>query len=94
MIKNSLSGKKILLGVTGCIAAYKSAFIVRELIKKDAEVKVVMTPSAAEFISPLTLSTLSQNEVIVNTFPESQKNGSKLNTWHISAAVWADMPCI
>ena len=91
MIKNSLSGKKILLGVTGCIAAYKSAFIVRELIKKDAEVKVVMTPSAAEFISPLTLSTLSQNEVIVNTFLESQKNGSKLNTWHISAAVWADL---
>ena len=91
MIKNSLSGKKILLGVTGCIAAYKSAFIVRDLIKKGAEVKVVMTPSAAEFISPLTLSTLSQNEVIVNTFPESQKNGSKLNTWHISAAVWADL---
>jgi phosphopantothenoylcysteine decarboxylase/phosphopantothenate--cysteine ligase len=50
-----------------------------------------MTPSATEFITPLTLSTLSQNEVIVNTFPESQKNGSKLNTWHISAAVWADL---
>ncbi len=91
MIKNFLSGKKILLGVTGCIAAYKSAFIVRELIKKGAEVKVVMTPSATEFITPLTLSTLSQNEVIVNTFPESQKNGSKLNTWHISAALWADL---
>jgi phosphopantothenoylcysteine decarboxylase / phosphopantothenate---cysteine ligase len=91
MIKNPFKGKKILLGVTGCIAAYKSTFIVRELVKRGAEVKVVMTPSATEFITPLTLSTLSQNEVIVNTFPESQKDGSKLNTWHINSAVWADL---
>ncbi len=91
MIKSPFKNKKILLGVTGCIAAYKSAFIVRELIKMGAEVKVVLTPSATEFITPLTLSTLSQNEVIVNTFPESQKNGSTLNTWHINSAVWADL---
>ena len=73
MIKDPLNGKKILLGVTGCIAAYKSCLIVRELVKRGAEVKVVMTPSATEFITPLTLATLSQNEVIVNTFPQLKK---------------------
>ena len=94
MNKDPLSGKKILLGVTGCIAAYKSCLIVRELIKRGAEVKVIMTPSAVEFISPLTLATLSHNEVIVNTFPPSQKNGTKLSTWHIDYAIWADMMLI
>ncbi|MDZ7626129.1 MAG: bifunctional phosphopantothenoylcysteine decarboxylase/phosphopantothenate--cysteine ligase CoaBC [Ignavibacteriaceae bacterium] len=91
MIKDQLAGKKILLGVTGCIAAYKSCLIVRELIKRGAEVKVVMTPSATEFITPLTLATLSQNEVIVNTFPPSQKDGTNLSTWHIDYALWADL---
>jgi phosphopantothenoylcysteine decarboxylase/phosphopantothenate--cysteine ligase len=94
MIKDSLKGKKILLGVTGCIAAYKSCLIVRELIKRGAEVKVVMTPSATEFIAPLTLTTLSHNEVIVNTFPHSQKDGTKLSTWHIDYALWADLMLI
>jgi phosphopantothenoylcysteine decarboxylase/phosphopantothenate--cysteine ligase len=94
MIKDQLAGKKILLGVTGCIAAYKSCLIVRELIKRGAEVKVVMTPSAIEFISPLTLATLSRNEVIVNTFPPSQKNGTKLSTWHIDYTLWADLMLI
>lgn len=94
MIKDPLKGKKILLGVTGCIAAYKSAFIIRELVKRGAEVKVVMTPSATEFITPLTISTLSQNEVIVNTFPQSQKNGTSSNTWHINSALWADLMLI
>lgn len=91
MIKDPLNGKKILLGVTGCIAAYKSCFIVRELIKRGAEVKVVLTPSATEFITPLTLAALSHNEVIVNTFPPSQKDGTKLSTWHIDYALWADL---
>jgi len=91
MIKDQLAGKKILLGVTGCIAAYKSCFIVRELIKRGAEVKVVLTPSATEFITPLTLATLSHNEVIVNTFPPSQKDGTNLSTWHIDYALWADL---
>jgi phosphopantothenoylcysteine decarboxylase / phosphopantothenate---cysteine ligase len=91
MIKEQLSGKKILLGVTGCIAAYKSCFIVRELIKRGAEVKVVLTPSATEFITPLTLAALSHNEVIVNTFPPNQKDGTKLSTWHIEYALWADL---
>jgi phosphopantothenoylcysteine decarboxylase/phosphopantothenate--cysteine ligase len=94
MLKDQLTGKKILLGVTGCIAAYKSCLIVRELVKRGAKVKVVMTPSAIEFISPLTLATLSHNEVIVNTFPPSQKNGTKLSTWHIDYALWADLMLI
>ena len=92
-----IAGKKIILGVTGCIAAYKSSFIIRALIKRKAEVRVVMTPSAAEFITPLTLSTLSKNEVVVNIFPSSQKNGTALSTWHIDTALWADLmivaPC-
>jgi len=94
MIKDQLAGKKILLGVTGCIAAYKSSFIIRELIKRGAEVKVVMTPSAVEFITPLTLSTLSQNDVIVNTFPINQKEGTNLSTWHIDYALWANLMLI
>jgi len=94
MIKDTLSGKKILLGITGCIAAYKSCLIVRELIKRGAFVKVVITPSATEFISPLTLATLSHNEVIVNTFPPSQKDGTKLSTWHIDYSLWADLMLI
>ncbi len=86
-----LNGKKIIIGVTGCIAAYKSAFLVRELIKLGAEVKVVMTPSATQFITPLTLSTLSRNEVMVNLFPKSQEDGARLTTWHIGYALWADL---
>ena len=58
-----LSGKKILLGVSGGIAAYKTPTLVRLLIKKGAEVKVIITHSAKEFVSPLTLSTLSNNPV-------------------------------
>ncbi|MBK9098413.1 MAG: bifunctional phosphopantothenoylcysteine decarboxylase/phosphopantothenate--cysteine ligase CoaBC [bacterium] len=94
MITDSLSGKKILLGVTGCIAAYKSALIVREFVKRGAEVKVVMTPSATEFITPLTLATLSHNEVVVNTFPKNQKDGTSLSTWHIDFALWSDIMLI
>lgn len=94
MITDSLSGKKILLGVTGCIAAYKSALILREFIKRGAEVKVVMTPSATEFITPLTLATLSHNEVVVNTFPKNQKDGTNLSTWHIDFALWSDIMLI
>jgi phosphopantothenoylcysteine decarboxylase/phosphopantothenate--cysteine ligase len=94
MIKDPLTGKKILLGVTGCIAAYKSCLLTRELIKRGAEVKVVLTPSATEFIAPLTLATLSHKEVIVNTFPKNQKEGTSLSTWHIDYALWADLMII
>ncbi|MCL5031310.1 MAG: bifunctional phosphopantothenoylcysteine decarboxylase/phosphopantothenate--cysteine ligase CoaBC [Bacteroidetes bacterium] len=94
MSDDIFSGKKIILGITGCIAAYKSAILLRELIKRGADVKVVMTPSATEFIAPLTLSTLSKHEVIINIFPQSQKNGTALSTWHIDYAVWADLMII
>jgi len=83
-----LEGKKILLGVTGSIAAYKSAFLVRQLIKAGAEVKVIMTPSAADFISKLTLSTLSKNKVLVDLFDE--------DSWanHVMLGRWADVMLI
>ena len=98
MIHNKIfKNKKILLGITGCIAAYKAAFLTREFVKLGAKVKIVMTPSAAEFISPLTFSTLSGNPVIINTFPASQKESTGLGTWHIDTALWADImivaPC-
>lgn len=84
-----LSGKKVLLGVTGGIAAYKSAFIVREFIKKGAEVKVVMTPSAKDFVTPLTLSTLSKNEVFSSFTNEDDDNAQWNN--HVELGLWADL---
>ena len=96
MQSSVFKGKKIVLGITGCIAAYKATLIIRSLIKAGAEVKVVMTPSAAEFITPLTLSVLSRNNVIIQTFP-GQQNTAQLTTWHIDLALWADLlliaPC-
>lgn len=94
MQEDVLKGKKIILGVTGCIAAYKSAYLTRELVRRGAEVKVVMTSAATEFITPLTLSTLSKNEVVVNIFPKSKNESTSLNTWHIDYAVWADLMII
>jgi len=83
--------KKIILGVTGCIAAYKACYLTRELKSRGADVRVVMTPSALQFVAPLTFSTLSGNPVVVNIFPESQQNGAELTTWHIDYAQWADL---
>ncbi len=83
-----LNGKKILIGVTGSIAAYKMATTVRLLIKAGAEVKVVMTPSATGFISPLTLSTLSKNEVL----QQLADNTSWAN--HVMLGRWADIMLI
>jgi len=91
MQKDLLYGKKIVLGVTGCIAAYKSAYLIRDLVKRNAEVKVVMSPSATQFITPLTLSTISKNAVVVNMFPETKNSSTSLNTWHIDIAQWADL---
>lgn len=79
-----LQGKKILLGVSGSIAAYKSAILVRLLVKAGAEVKVVMTPDAAHFITPLTLSTLSKNEV-----GTAISEGSSWSN-HVMMGRWAD----
>jgi phosphopantothenoylcysteine decarboxylase/phosphopantothenate--cysteine ligase len=82
-----LKGKKILLGITGGIAAYKAAILVRLLIKEGAEVRVVMTPMAKQFITPLTLSTLSKNPILVEFF--DPENGA----WnsHVDLGLWADM---
>jgi phosphopantothenoylcysteine decarboxylase / phosphopantothenate---cysteine ligase len=81
-----LKGKHILLGVTGSIAAYKAASIIRLLVKHGAEVKVVMTPLAKEFITPLTLATLSKNPILIDFF--NPENGD----WnsHIDLGLWAD----
>jgi len=78
-------GKKILLGISGSIAAYKAIYLVRLLIKSGAEVKVVMSPSAKDFVSTLTLSTLSHNPVLVDLFDEQ--------SWanHVMLGRWADL---
>ncbi len=81
-----LVNKKILIGVTGSIAAYKAAVLIRLLIKEKAFVKVVMTPLAKEFISPLTLATLSGNPVLTEFF--NPENGDWNN--HVSLGLWAD----
>ncbi|BCS84124.1 phosphopantothenoylcysteine decarboxylase [Prevotella herbatica] len=81
-----LKGKKIVLGITGSIAAYKSCLIIRELIKRGAEVQVVITPDGKEFITPITLSALTHKPVISEFF--SQRDG----TWnsHVDLGLWAD----
>ena len=82
-----LKGRKILLGVTGGIAAYKAATIIRLLVREGAEVKVIMTPLAKEFITPLTLATLSKNPILVDFFdPEDGRWNS-----HIDLATWSDL---
>lgn len=83
-----LSGKKVLLGVTAGIAAYKAAFLVRGFIKAGAEVRVVMTPEAKEFVTPLTLSTLSKNEVL-STFTQEENENAVWNN-HVELGLWAD----
>lgn len=84
-----LGGKHILLGVTGSIAAYKSAWLVRELVKAGAEVQVVMTQNATRFIPALTLSTLSRREALVDMFPPPGATGDW--TRHIELGLWADL---
>ncbi len=83
----NLKGKRILLGVTGSIAAYKSAFLVRLLVKAGAEVKVVATASAFDFITPLTLATLSKNPVL----SQFQKNEQGEWNNHVELGLWADL---
>lgn len=80
-----LQGKKILIGISGSIAAYKTIHLVRMLVKQGVEVKVVMTAAAKDFVSPLVLSTLSKNDVLTDIFAE--------NTWanHVQLGRWADV---
>jgi phosphopantothenoylcysteine synthetase/decarboxylase len=82
-----LQGKRIILCVTGSIAAYKAAYLLRDLIKRGAEVQVVMTLCAKEFISPLTLSTLSGRPVLIDFFSRSD------GLWnsHVELGLWADL---
>jgi len=84
-----LKHKHVLLGVTGGIAAYKAAFLVRLFIKEGAHVRVIMTPDAEEFVTPLTLSTLSKNPVY-STFADDEKNWNN----HVEVAEWADLMVI
>jgi len=83
-----LSGKNILLGVTAGIAAYKTAHLVRFFVKAGANVKVVMTPASKDFVTPLTLSTLSKNPV-VSTFFEKEDENEEWNS-HVDLGLWAD----
>ena len=81
-----LKGKKIVLAITGSIAAYKAALLVRLLIKEGAEVQVIITPAGKEFITPVTLSTLSQKPVLCDFFTANS------GTWnsHVDLGLWAD----
>jgi phosphopantothenoylcysteine decarboxylase / phosphopantothenate---cysteine ligase len=83
-----LEGKKILLGISGSIAAYKSIFLTRLFIKAGAEVKVVMTPSAKDFVTPLSISTISKNEVLSDLFLNDTWNS------HVQLGRWADVMLI
>jgi phosphopantothenoylcysteine decarboxylase/phosphopantothenate--cysteine ligase len=88
-----LKGKKILVGVSAGVAAYKISRLVRLLIKEGAEVRIVMTPDAAKFVSPVTLSALSKNDVIMNIFPDGEMktlNKVETQTWHVNLGIWAD----
>ena len=85
-----LKDKKILLAVCGSIAAYKAAFLVRLLVKEGAQVKVIMTKAATEFITPLTLATLSKNECQVDYINSTKTNWNN----HVDLALWADMMLI
>ncbi|WP_264558240.1 bifunctional phosphopantothenoylcysteine decarboxylase/phosphopantothenate--cysteine ligase CoaBC [Flavobacterium sp. N2270] len=84
-----LSGKKILLGISGGIAAYKTAHLVRLFIKAGAHIQVIMTPASKDFITPLTLSTLSKNQVYSDFFNEDDKEAMWNN--HVDLALWADL---
>ena len=81
-----LSGKKILVGVTGSIAAYKAASLIRMLIREKCEVRVIMTPLSREFITPLTLATLSRNPVLIDFFDPTNGNWNS----HVDLGLWAD----
>jgi phosphopantothenoylcysteine decarboxylase/phosphopantothenate--cysteine ligase len=84
-----------LLGISGGIAAYKICYLVRMLVKQSAEVRIIMTPAAARFVSPITLSALSGNEVIINMFAETydfeKTEKVETGTWHVNLGIWADI---
>ena len=86
-----LAGKNIALGVTGGISVYKMCTVVRLLKKAGANVRVMMTPAATEFVTPLTFSTLSQEEVVVSLWPENKHSSTSRSVKHIDIGLWADV---
>ncbi|PKP17318.1 MAG: phosphopantothenoylcysteine decarboxylase, partial [Bacteroidetes bacterium HGW-Bacteroidetes-21] len=82
-----LKGKHIILGITGSIAAYKAAYLTRLLVKAGADVKIIITPTGKEFITPVTLATLSKNTVLCDFFHHDD------GAWnsHIELGLWADL---
>jgi len=88
-----LQGKKILLGISGGIAAYKTAFLVRLFIKAGAEIQVIMTPASKDFVTPLTLSTLSKRPVY-SEFTHTEEDGNPSWNNHVDLALWADIMVI
>lgn len=86
---NTLKGKKIVLGITGSIAAYKACYIIRGLIKQGAEVQVVITPAGKEFITPITLSALTSKPVISEFLPNVTVHGIAMWIW-----VYGRMLCL
>lgn len=90
-MESLLKGKKILLGITGSIAAYKAPMLIRELVKLGAEVKTIITPSAKEFVTPITLASVSKNPVVCEMFDIPTQSGG---AWHIHLAHWCDLAII
>jgi phosphopantothenoylcysteine decarboxylase/phosphopantothenate--cysteine ligase len=93
-MKGALDGKKILLGVTGGIAAYKAAYLLRLLRRDGAQVKVVMTEAACEFVAPLTFESLSENPVHVRMFGPAGERGTVSPIEHIDLARWPDLAVV
>ena len=86
-----MRGKHVLVGVTGGIAAYKVGYLVRDLVKSGAEVKVMMTEAGTRFVTPLTFSALSKNPVFTDLWTNNQSSDSDISTQHIDLANWADV---
>jgi phosphopantothenoylcysteine decarboxylase/phosphopantothenate--cysteine ligase len=86
-----MRGKHVVVGVTGGIAAYKVSYLVRDLVKSGAEVKVMMTEAGTRFVTPLTFSALSKNPVFTDLWTNNQSSDSDISTQHIELANWADV---
>lgn len=93
-LSSMLADKKIVLGITGGISVYKMCTVVRLLKKAGAHVRILMTQSATEFVTPLTFSTLSQEEVVVSLWPKDKHSSTDLGVKHIDLGLWADLMVI
>lgn len=86
---SGLNGRKIIIGITGSIAAYKGVILARELVRRGAEIRVAMTDAATHFITPLTFASISKHPVALNMYPASGSEPAN-GSWHIDWALWAD----